>query len=130
MERFGGGARPTRAHACPTRRATVSGTPPTRSSIAMKKLNLDLDQLVVESFSTAAARRAGGTVRGNDLSDTTCYQRICDCPTGFTCLTDCNQYSCAGTCGDSCDNICPSGRSCDNPPTCFDTCGYDTCGCL
>ena len=99
----------------------------------MKKLSLDLDQLLVESFDTGTPRRTNGTVRGHDISNTTCYQRLCDCPTGFTCATDFNQFTCANscgdTCGDSCVNICPSGRSCDNPPTCFDTCGYATCGC-
>ena len=47
----------------------------------MKKMALDLDALVVESFETAVRRPARGTVRGNDQSDTTCFQIICDCPT-------------------------------------------------
>lgn len=98
----------------------------------MKKLTLDLDQLAVESFDTAGARTPHGTVRGNDISDTSCYQRLCECPSAFTCLTDCNQNTCGldtcgqNTCGDSCVNICPptkAGEHTCNQPSCFYSCG-------
>ena len=98
----------------------------------MKKLSLDLDQIAVESFATEPARRAHGTVRGHDLSDTTCNQIICDCYTGGTCDTDCGQITCddtcANTCGCSAPQICVSGHTCDLP-SCAYTCG-DTCGCV
>lgn len=77
----------------------------------MKKLSLDLDRLAVESFHTAAIDAAGGTVRGHGVSDTTCVQIVCDCPTGSgescadcgepTALDTCNQpscYTCVNTC--------------------------------
>ena len=63
----------------------------------MKKLSLDLAELRVESFATAAdAQSPRGTVRGNALSD-------------------CCTFSCAGTCG-----VNPPSN--DNPalPTRFD----------
>ncbi|HEX6038207.1 hypothetical protein [Longimicrobium sp.] len=45
----------------------------------MKKLRLSLDELTVDSFQTGddeALQR--GTVHGN-ASDSTCFQRICEC---------------------------------------------------
>jgi len=93
----------------------------------MKKLSLDLDQLAVESFDTATARAPRGTVRGNDISDTTCYQRLCECQSAFTCDTDCNQNTCGGdTCGDSCVNICAPSNAGEHTcvqPSCFYSCG-------
>ena len=85
-----------------------------------KKLALELDQLVVESFATSSALRPRGTVRGHDVSDTTCNQIICDCPTGGTCDTDCGQGTCGAECG--------SGRpSCAYTCLCTDTCPGNTC---
>lgn len=76
----------------------------------MKKLALDLDQLVVESFATDPAARPAGTVRGHGVSET---------PT--ECLTDC------GSC-----SICPAciseGGTCDYGTVCANTC-QETCGC-
>ncbi len=77
----------------------------------MKKLKLDLDALEVESFDTAAAGAARGTVKGyyteeppKDYIETM----------QFTCTT------------------CPSGPSCPCPsagcPTGYTECGQDTCG--
>jgi hypothetical protein len=88
----------------------------------MKKLNLDLDQLAVESFDTSAAQRRTGTVRAHGFTETSCNQIICDCgPTNVTCETDCDQ----DTCGASCVNICPptdhGERTC-NQPSCFYSC--------
>jgi hypothetical protein len=96
----------------------------------MKKLNLSLEDLAVESFETTAAdadRR--GTVHGAQASDTTCQQIICDCPTnGRECISNpCGTDDCtvAITCGDSCTFFC--SHTC--PPN---TCAYScegTCGC-
>lgn len=95
----------------------------------MKKLNLSLQGLAVESFETTdagAARR--GTIHGAQVSDTTCQQVACDCPTyGYEC--DTNDAACedtiAATCGDSCTFFC--SHSCP-VNTCAYTCG-DSCGC-
>ncbi|HET7229245.1 MAG TPA: hypothetical protein VFJ16_04550 [Longimicrobium sp.] len=79
----------------------------------MKKLSLDLDQLAVESFDTGTPLRPRGTVRGNDLSDTTCVERLCQCGT-TTCANDSIQISCDVTCNGTCD------ESCDG--TCYASC--------
>lgn len=75
----------------------------------MKKMNLDVEALVVESFETSDVRGERGTVRGHGYTDTTCAQRVCTCPTvgnGFTCADTC-QDSCGGTCWiDTCGNTC------------------------
>lgn len=102
----------------------------------MKKLSLNLDQLSVESFDTSARAKPQGTVRGFDITDTTCYELECGCISGGTCNTDCGGYTCDGTCGEytcgnSCVNACPPtnhGEHTCNAPTCFNTC-HDTCGC-
>jgi hypothetical protein len=89
------------------------------------KLALDLDALTVESFDTSGPRMVAGTVRGNDISDTTCQQIICDCPTG-------SGSTCVDTCGDTCDDTCAcSGQwgcetytnlSCCNAPLSYCVC--------
>jgi|SRR5215218_6166345 len=87
----------------------------------MKKLNLDLDQLAVESFDTSAAVRPRGTVRGFDITDSTCYDEGCACLTNRTCDTNCNQE----TCGASCYQICAptnAGEHTCNQPSCFYSC--------
>ena len=99
----------------------------------MKKLSLDIEDLAVESFDTSAAGVAPrGTIHGAQVSQTTCAQLICDCPTnGAECDTNygsaCEDTfnTCAITCGDSCTFHC--SRTC--PPN---TCAYScegTCGC-
>lgn len=98
----------------------------------MKKLNLKLDDLAVESFDTTpAARPDRGTVQGNDVSDTTCYDRHCTCETnGFECETNYNcpeptMDTCNATCGASCTFFC--SHTCP-----MNTCAYScegTCGC-
>ncbi len=77
----------------------------------MKKLTLDLEQLSVESFETAANEQRRGTVRGNLCSD------VCtaSCPPG-TCgilpvsaESECNALPASKHCGtgDTCDmSIC------------------------
>lgn len=107
----------------------------------MKKLTLDLDTLRVETFETAGTGGDGrGTVQGNGVSDTTCNERLCGCPTNgldcgsrvtdcgcvsFTCLTACNQGSCQETCMYSCGPTC--GYSCEGTCGCPTWWG-ETCG--
>lgn len=100
----------------------------------MNKLRLSLEDIAVESFVTLPQRASRGTVAGHDVSDTTCQQIICDCPTnGYehtcnTCGNSCNgtcEASCNGTCGAGCGT--PSaGGTCDF--TCEHTCA-NTCDC-
>ena len=100
----------------------------------MRKLTLDVDSLVVDSFGTDPARLEGGTVFGQ-ASGRTCYT---DC-VGGTC-PNCNPssialcmtggcasgrdvdtcYETCSTCVDSCNGI----RSCLN--TCVQTC-WESC---
>lgn len=68
----------------------------------MRKLCLDLDKLVVESFDTdAAGNRGGGTVHGHASRQ-----------------IGCNYESRLGGCALS-----------DDDPTCAISCGYDWTGC-
>ena len=73
----------------------------------MNKLKLQLEDLVIDSFSTTPVRRAKGTVYGEQ----------CTCPTACTCpgCPTCDA-SCGGTCGGTCD------------ASCYGSCG-DTCDC-
>jgi hypothetical protein len=97
----------------------------------MKKMTLDLDSLVVESFDTSAGLAGRGTVRGHDTLVEP-YQSVgrtaCLCPiTGFCIDTD-DDASCAVTlCNDpSC--TCPSvGVSCTCPPPTGATCDEYSC---
>ncbi len=84
----------------------------------MHKLRLNPDALRVESFVTAAARKAGGTVRANNdcptLPDPACgtleYTRSCgDATCDVTCCETCART--CGTCmgGDTCDYGCTGG---------------------
>jgi hypothetical protein len=64
----------------------------------MKKLSLDLDQLTVDSFDTAAPAAEKGTVFGEQC---TCYTHCDTCPGCPTCdNTLCGQYTC-DTCPDT-----------------------------
>jgi hypothetical protein len=63
---------------------------------AMRKLKLDMDELLVESFATADADpEARGTVHGNaatglcTLRATRCYQETCDLSCDYTCDGSC-----------------------------------------
>lgn len=79
-----------------------------------KKLTLNLEDLAVESFETTQPAGRRGTVRGlGGMSDTTCFQDICTCPTGsgYTCHEPTCEASCDGNCGGS-----------GYPQTCVDTC--------
>src|SRR4051794_13243498 len=75
----------------------------------MNKLRLQLEDLVIDSFSTTPVRRAKGTVYGEQ----------CTCPTACTCpgCPTCDA-SCNGTCGATCD-----------ASACYGTCGGDSCDC-
>ncbi|HEX2079816.1 MAG TPA: hypothetical protein VHG08_19020 [Longimicrobium sp.] len=64
----------------------------------MKKLTLNLDTLQVETFTTAKAVAARGTVRGH-YGTTHTQAATCDDPTcefRFTCAADCTEFSCGG----------------------------------
>lgn len=98
----------------------------------MKKLTLDLDALVVESFATGNAGHGAGTVRGH---------------TGALCVEQTNEYETCGAGGDSAASACgpcPATANthckqvscvptCDGvSPTCRYTCAAEwTCvGCM
>jgi hypothetical protein len=87
----------------------------------MSKLKLDLEDLVVESFSTTAERgREGGTVFGQQC---TCYTQ-CTCPGCPTCNASCNgtcAASCNGTCDASCNGTC--GATCADCSVAWTACG-------
>lgn len=91
----------------------------------MKKLTLHLDELRVESFHTAPAGAARGTVRGN-APTWYCSEQI-DCTYDYGCETQnatCGGGgSCEATCGASCNGTC--GQSCYGScdATCF-SCEY------
>ena len=67
----------------------------------MHKLKLQLDDLMVDSFTTEPVRREKGTVFGEQC---TCYT-ACTCPGCPTCDASCNG-TCGGTCGASCNGTC------------------------
>jgi hypothetical protein len=71
----------------------------------MRKVRLELDTLVVETFAPAEARTERGTVRGHaSLYWEDCYQtETCD-PAVYPCGP--SQQSCAGTCY---ENTCAPG---------------------
>jgi hypothetical protein len=77
----------------------------------MKKLSLDLDTLNVESFSTAPAERAGGTVRG--------YITL-------QCSDGCNTWDTA--CGGGSETCtCTKDQTCNCPTVIGYSCEFDTC---
>ena len=80
------------------------------------KIKLDLDALSVESFTTSDVDAKRGTVHGH-ISDTTCYQRLCDCGNSYG-LYCTREITCPNTCDASCDGTCNS---------CNGTCFEDTC---
>ena len=75
----------------------------------MKKFKLQLEDLMIDSFSTTPVRKGKGTVYGEQ----------CTCPTACTCpgCPTCDA-SCGGTCGATCDASCNG--------TCDANCGGDT----
>lgn len=84
------------------------------------KLALNLDQLAVESFDTAAHMEKNGTVFGEQC---TCVTN-CTCPGCPTCDASCGG-TCAGTCEASCNGTC--GNTCNScDASCYGTCDYCT----
>jgi len=70
-----------------------------------KKLNLDIDALVVETFETQEINGGRGTVRAHGATDT-CGQRVCTTvPTGGGVTCNSCQVTCLDTCEESC-NTC------------------------
>jgi hypothetical protein len=76
----------------------------------MKKLRLDLDELVVESFVTRAEPQERGTVQGQQnvllsiVSPLGCVATAlfsCGCTVADTCPESC-QWSCGASCGPAC----------------------------
>lgn len=82
----------------------------------MKKLELNVDDLVVESFRTEELEAFGGTVRGNDS-----HFHMCDTEAAWLCTQA--QVSCDFGCNTADNGTCPSGHTCQN--SCEGTC--DTC---
>lgn len=83
----------------------------------MAKLKLNLEQLTVDTFDTAVPTSKNGTVFGEQC---TCYTN-CTCPGCPTCEnTQCNEVTCAASCG-SCDVTCDAScwyGYCPSNPTC------------
>lgn len=86
----------------------------------MRKLTLDVDSLVVQSFQTTTPDGGRGTVLGQGVVGP---QRTPDCQSPLCILTE--GYSCEGTCGDSCQETCYN--SCQSCNSCIATC-YQSCG--
>jgi len=87
----------------------------------MKKLRLQIEDLLIDSFTTTPPEKPKGTVFGEQC---TCYTN-CTCPGCPTCDASCNgtcDASCNGSCAATCDASCYG--SCDW--TCGNTCG-DSC---
>jgi len=86
----------------------------------MRKMKLNIEALNVESFTTAAAEKAAGTVMGHVKTNghnTQCASAYDACPTGFcaptfdaACTNTCETYD-AQLCPSAVD-ACPSGRGC------------------
>jgi hypothetical protein len=104
----------------------------------MNKLKLVLDELEVQSFSTARGAPARGTVHGRITEDITCDQFTCDYHNQTSC-SPCEQqtYTCVSDCGaggtqiDTCANTCnPCYPSHNEVNTCeypFHSCNWDVC---
>ena len=88
----------------------------------MKKFRLQLDDLMIDSFSTTPVRKEKGTVYGEQCTCPT----ACTCPGCPTCDASCNgtcAASCNGTCDASCDGSC-GGYSCEySCQSCDASCG-------
>ena len=102
----------------------------------MKKLQLNLDQLQIESFDTSPETSSAdeGTVYGlTGSGEPEFCTELCTHPlicgqTGNTCGNTCGG-TCVNTCGNTCNASCNgtcSGNTCGS--SCGFTCGF-TCGC-
>jgi hypothetical protein len=88
----------------------------------MRKLRLQLDDLRIDSFDTTQAKKARGTVFGEQC---TCYTQ-CTCPGCPSCDESCNgtcEVSCFDTCAGSCNGTCY--KTCNG---CNTTGGYTCAG--
>src|SRR4051812_30889142 len=65
---------------------------------AMKKFKLQLDDLLIDSFSTTPVRKGKGTVFGEQCTCPT----ACTCPGCPTCDASCNGSCGGGSCIDTC----------------------------
>jgi len=81
----------------------------------MNKIRLQLEELVIDSFSTTPVRSGKGTVYGEQCSCDT----ACSCPGCPTCDASICNGSCEGSCHDTCAETCEY--------SCGETCvGCDT----
>jgi hypothetical protein len=83
----------------------------------MNKLKVQLEDLVVDGFSTTPTEKEKGTIVG--YSHWTCYNTCAGLPTCAqtcpeTCVETCDDFSCVESCGGTCwnprcqdSNICP-----------------------
>lgn len=106
----------------------------------MKKLNLNLEDLRVESFDTLPAPQGEkGTVQGYGTPPlVSCGETACDDTCFGTCEQSCNgtcegdtcegtcYNSCGGTCSASCGGTCNTCGSLSCVPTCFNWPGCET----
>jgi hypothetical protein len=79
----------------------------------MKKLELRIEDLRVDSFETDARERSRGTIRGFDSNSTTGNQIICECTYDVgTCDLTCGQTCGCGTGSgtDTADATCATGN--------------------
>jgi hypothetical protein len=83
----------------------------------MRKLKLALETLQVESFNTAAAAEARGTVRGAEGT----FNADCDTNNNWCTYQTYELQSCGGTCN------CPGATDTCPGPTERDTCFYASC---
>jgi hypothetical protein len=100
----------------------------------MKKLNLDLEHLEVETFDVLPDAPGGaGTVAGHEDTDNSCQvscpDRTCTaCPQNTMCICEPVYYS-EASCLDACDPNWTTG--CGVSPnytfSCYGTCGQWTC---
>ena len=89
----------------------------------MKKLRLELDALVVETFHIATAGGGAGTVRANDrLDDADPVQKV-TWP-----MDECEYGSIPPTCMSCGVEPCPM-QSATECPSCLNSCGIKTCTC-
>ncbi|MFL5537762.1 MAG: hypothetical protein ACJ8J0_02160 [Longimicrobiaceae bacterium] len=93
----------------------------------MKKFKLQLEDLLIDSFSTTPVRRSKGTVYGEQCTCPT----ACTCPGCPTCDASCNgtcDASCNGTCNDTCANCGTGDYSCDGNTCVYGCYTYQTRG--
>jgi hypothetical protein len=97
----------------------------------MEKRKLRLEELVVESFETAASKELRGTVQGNEYSEACYTDEFPSCPRSCeprTCDEGCSA-SCGGTCYACATNTCYGYYTCAGVNTCefVDTCIFPQC---